>query len=67
MYKIQLIAPYCSKFLTLKTKARYLFEKFKKKKKSSLRKRLEQISEATQTTDARSQNDYINTKQKNIK
>ena len=62
MYKIQLIVQYCSKFLTLKTETRYLSEKFKKKKKKfKFKENLELIS--TQTKDARSQNDDINTKQ----
>ena len=65
MYKIQLMVQYSSKFLTLKTETRYLFQKLKKTKKNfSFKENLEQVSEATQATGARSQNDYINTKQK---
>ena len=47
-------------FLTLEADAQYPFKNFKKKTTN-----LEQSSSGTPTTDARSQNDYINTKQNN--
>ena len=55
---------YSSKFLTLKGDAQSLFEKFRKQ--NHLRKNLEQCPKATETTDTRLPNDYINKKQNNF-
>ena len=55
---------YSPKFLTLKGDAHSLFEKFRKQ--NQVWKSLEQCSKATETTDARLPNDYVNTKQNNF-